>query len=223
MFENTIDKKKMITDKNGNEIVDLTTSIFGHNVTGMSDYNMVRLSKTYQMRADKVSFAEYGNIEETEFILKYSGISNPFSLDKDDVLLIPNIQQAKAQMVDLEDEEKKDKTAQIRNYFKFTNKDFKSNSDSYDKFANKEIPSGIKSATPNADYIVPYISDDGTAAITVRGGRVYFGEDNATAASNVVQAVIDSAASAIADQCAINGLTLADFVRASRKNQGYDE
>ena len=223
MFQNTIDNKRLITDKKGNEIVDLTTSIFGRSVTGISDYNKVRLSKTYQMRPDKVSFAEYGNIEETEFILKYSGISNPFSLDEDDILLIPDAEQARAQMVDLEDEEKKDKTAQIRNYFKFTNKDFKSNSDSYDKFANKEIPSGVKEATPNADYSVPYISDDGATAITVRGGRVYFGEDNATVASNVVQAVIDSAATAIADQCALNGLTLADFVRASRKNQGYDE
>jgi len=33
------------------------------------------------MRPDKVAFAEYGKDEYTEYILKYSGVSNPFSID----------------------------------------------------------------------------------------------------------------------------------------------
>lgn len=44
----------------------------------------------YQMRPDLISMAMYGDIDEAEYILKFSGISNPFSLDKDDVLKIPN-------------------------------------------------------------------------------------------------------------------------------------
>ena len=35
-----------------------------------------------------VANTEYGNTKDTEFILKYSGISNPFSLKDDDILMI---------------------------------------------------------------------------------------------------------------------------------------
>jgi len=48
------------------------------------------------MRADKVAFAEYGTDEYTEYILKYSGVSNPFSIAEDDVLFIPDPGQAEA-------------------------------------------------------------------------------------------------------------------------------
>jgi hypothetical protein len=48
------------------------------------------------MRADKVAFAEYGTDEYTEYILKYSGLSNPFSIAEDDVLFIPDPGQAES-------------------------------------------------------------------------------------------------------------------------------
>ena len=48
------------------------------------------------MRPDKVAFAEYGTDEYTEYILKYSGVSNPFYIDEDDVLFIPDPGQAEA-------------------------------------------------------------------------------------------------------------------------------
>jgi hypothetical protein len=57
------------------------------------------------MRPDLVSLSMYRTIDNTELILKYSGISNPFSLDDDDVLLIPNESTAKAQMKDYETDE----------------------------------------------------------------------------------------------------------------------
>jgi hypothetical protein len=57
------------------------------------------------MRPDKVAFAEYGKDEYTEYILKYSGVSNPFSIDYDDVLFIPEPSEAEAQMEDVENQE----------------------------------------------------------------------------------------------------------------------
>jgi len=94
MFENTIDKKDMVTDKNGNTLVDLTTSIFKRSSRGISTSNTVRMSEYFQMRADKVAISRYSTDDGTEYILKYSGISNPFSLDKDDILIIPDMGQA---------------------------------------------------------------------------------------------------------------------------------
>jgi hypothetical protein len=42
------------------------------------------------MRPDLVAISEYGNVDYTEYILKYTGICNPFALDDDDILMIPN-------------------------------------------------------------------------------------------------------------------------------------
>lgn len=216
MFTNTIDKKQTIIDPNGNAIVDFTPSIYGEYITPINSFNTVKLNEAYQMRADKVSFAEYGNLDGTEFILKYSGITNPFALDSEDVLMIPEFDIAQKHMVDVADVKQDAKIQQVRNYFKYTNKDYKSDSASYDALAKKEIKSGVLDPTESNNYIVPYISEDGRTPITIRGGRMYFGEDN-KANDNNIQAVIDSTATALADQCIINGMSLANFVRATTK------
>jgi hypothetical protein len=51
-------------------------------------------SEKYAMRPDLISFAMYGTDEYAEYILKFSGISNPFSLSDDDILKIPNESEA---------------------------------------------------------------------------------------------------------------------------------
>jgi len=91
MFVYTIDKKPEITDSKGNTIVDFIKPLFNNESTGVADYQIMRVdAEKYQMRPDLISMAMYGDIDEAEYILKFSGISNPFSLDKDDILKIPN-------------------------------------------------------------------------------------------------------------------------------------
>lgn len=219
MFSNTLDKKPTLVNPNDNkEIVDLTKSIFAKNVGSLNTYSTVKLNSHYQMRPDKVSFAEYGIDDYTEYILKYSGVSNPFSLDGDDVLFIPNPDEANAQMTDVEEQETK--TAdQVKLYYKFTNKDFKSDSTSYDNLANKKIDSGIPKSDENAGFMVPYISDQGTA-ITIKNGRMYFGTDAGNVASPAEYA--EELATKLDEKCATNGMSLTDFVRASILNAGKE-
>ena len=214
MFTNTIDKKPTIIDKNNNEIVDLTKSIFSKGARGLNAYQTVKLNDHYQMRADKVAFAEYGTDEYTEYILKYSGVSNPFSIDQDDVLFIPEPAEADAQMADVENKEES-LQQQVQTYYKFTNKDFKSDSTSYDNLANKTIPSGRPAFEENDGFMVPYISDKGTA-ITIKNGRMYFGTDAGNIASPEDYA--KNLASVLDEQCATNGMSMTDFVRASIVN-----
>lgn len=221
MFTNTIDNKQTIVDPNGNTIIDFTTSVFADNVYAQSQPNAKHINETYQMRPDKIAYAEYKTTDSAEFILKYTGISNPFSLDKDDIIIIPEESIAKAQMRDMKAEEKTSRVQQIRNYFKFTNTDFNSDKSSYNDLDKLSIPSGIPKETTEDAYKVPYISDDGATAITIRNGRMYFGEDNNTATSNVdekIKSIINNTASALADKCVVNGLSLTDFVRANNKN-----
>ena len=242
MFTNTIDKKKFVTDNNGNQLVDLAASIFSKSAAGLNTYQTVKLTSHYQMRPDKVAFAEYGTDEYTEYILKYSGVSNPFSIDEDDVLFIPDPGQAEAQMQDVEDE-KTEIANQVQTYYKFTNTDFKSNSKSYDNLANKVIPKGTPQQTANAGFTVPYISDEGTA-ITIKNGRMYFGTDAGNIAypgqytgngSNIdsqgqysggggnitsPEQYAKELATKLDEKCIVNGMSLTDFVRASIVNAG---
>ena len=218
MFTNTIDKKKFVTDNNGNQLVDLAASIFSKSAAGLNTYQTVKLTSHYQMRADKVAFAEYGTDEYTEYILKYSGVSNPFSIAEDDVLFIPDPGQAESQMQDIEDE-KTEIANQVQTYYKFTNTDFKSDSKSYDNLANKVIPKGTPQQE-NAGFTVPYISDEGTA-ITIKNGRMYFGTDAGNIASPEQYA--KELATKLDEKCAVNGMSLTDFVRASIVNAGKKE
>ena len=119
-------------------------------------------------------------------------------------------------MQDVEDE-KTEISNQVQTYYKFTNTDFKSDSKSYDNLANKVIPKGTPQQTTNAGFTVPYISDEGMA-ITIKNGRMYFGTDAANVASPEQYA--KELATKLDEKCAVNGMSLTDFVRASIVNAG---
>lgn len=231
MFRYSIDNKSQVTDPNGNRIVDLTSSIFARNAGIIQDYEIVKLNKTYVMRPDRVSLDMYETDQNAEFILKFSGISNPFTLDEDDVLMIPNESQAEGMMAYNTNQAEQDDIAanitQIRNYYKFVNQEYKSSSKSYDDLAKRKIPSGIIDVTKNRDFMVPYISEDGRTAVTIRGGKMFFGEDSGMVAANEadvpsngvtksVQSIIDDAITNLSNSnCIYNGTSIADFVRAN--------
>lgn len=239
MFEYTLDRKEEVTDARGNRIIDLTKSIFSHDAGQIQDYKVVKMTDVYQMRPDLVSQYMYGTDEYTEFILKFAGISNPFTLDEDDILLIPNVQQAKGmmeaenrQMGDTPDMESR--LVQIRNFYKFVNTEYKPDRTSYDNLKNMDIPSGVIDTTKarERDYIVPYISEDGRTAITIRNNRIYFGEDSgmptASQASQLstgdgvtksVQSILEQAQTEYSEKnCLYNGMSVADMFRSNQKN-----
>ena len=149
MFKYTLDKKKEVTDSRGNRIIDLTKSIFARKSGTIKDYKIVRMSDVYEMRPDLVSQAMYETDEFAEFILKFAGISNPFTLSEDDVLLIPNDSQAEGMMAANSGEDESEETksagtmAQIRQFFKFVNTEYRSDSTSYDNLKKMKIPSGV--------------------------------------------------------------------------------
>lgn len=248
MFTYTIDRKPTITDPNGNEIVDFVKPLFNKNSTGVEDYKIRKVnSEKYSMRPDLVSFAMYGSIDEAEYILKYSGISNPFTLDEDDVLMIPNDTEAYGMMAANTPEVQEgpvSKEAEIRNNFKYydpTLNKYDKDGQSYRDLENMKMPSGIidkgKIQNRTGNVMVPYISEDGRTAVTIRGGRVYFGEDSGLTASgdslasalaggdmitqaanitSAIQKAINNTATRLSDSnCLYNGTNLADFVRSN--------
>lgn len=197
------------------------------------------------MRPDLVSQVMYNTDDYTEFVLKFAGISNPFTLDDDDVLLIPNDAQAVGMMADnnsgtiSEDGISSGTMAQIRNFFKFVNTEYQPDRSSYDRLKNMKIPSGVIDTTQQEELEPPYISEDGKTAVTIRNGRVYFGEDSGmqiasaaeagqqTGSSNIagnvtrsVQSILNNALTQLSDSnCLYNGMTLADWFRGNVVNK----
>lgn len=232
MFQHSLDNKPTIIDDKGNEIVDLCRSMFNRSAAQIESYTVRKMTHFYEMRPDLVANAEYGDTDAAEFILKFSGISNPFTLGDDDILMIPNESEATAKTAAVEkDEDDRDIVEQqVRNFYKFVNQDYKSDSTSYDELKEKEMKSAVVPDTIQGDYIVPYISEDGTSSVTIRNGRMYFGEDSGlntasiikTSTTNIdehIQNIIDSTATALSDKnCMYNGQTLANFVRTQMKN-----
>lgn len=240
MFTYTIDKKPTIKDRNGNILIDFIQPLFKKNSVGVQDYMVRRIdSEKYAMRPDLVSFAMYGSDEYTEYILKFSGISNPFTLCGDDVLKIPNNNEAYGMMaVNSPADDKSSlnsKEAVIRNSFKYHDPElnaYTKDGQSYRDLKNKKIPSGIidagKITNKTGRIMVPYISEDGKTAVTIRNGYVYFGEDSglniagqntvqqATNITSAIQSAIDNTVTKLSDSnCLYNGTNLADFVRSN--------
>jgi len=94
MFINSIDKKPLFKRPDGIEIKDLTASMFNLQTSNDVTYNIYRVPKDFAMRPDLIAAAVYHNSLYAEIILKYNGISNPFSINEGDIILIPNLEAA---------------------------------------------------------------------------------------------------------------------------------
>lgn len=87
-FIKTQDSKPLIKDKGGVEIVnfiekDMITSASGYRPI-IIDYYLVTAEDS--MRADLITQKMYGYLSPLESVLKFNGISNPFSVEEGDVL-----------------------------------------------------------------------------------------------------------------------------------------
>jgi hypothetical protein len=176
MFLNSIDNKPIFQRPDGIEVKDLTTSMFNLQSTNYVTYSIYKVPKEFAMRPDLISAAVYNNILYAEIILKYNGISNPFSIQEDDLILIPNLD-AVATMISTNTGTETDGAKVIRDSYKYIDptKIPKTNND----FQNRQIVSGVKEGA-----LPPNIAKEGEDSITYRNGRVYFGESVVTCLQN---------------------------------------
>ena len=191
MFPNSLDKKPLFTRPDGSEIKDLTSSMFDIRANNYVSYNVYKVPKEFEMRPDLISGAVYNNTLYAEVILKYNGISNPFTIQEGDMILIPNLDSMDAIMakpagVDV------DGAKAIRNSYKYIDPIKIPKTDS--NFQDRQIVGG---AQPGA--LPPNIAKEGEPQITYRNGRVYFGEG--------------------VDTCLQNGMTQSEFLTTVIKSK----
>lgn len=167
MFLNSLDSKPIFTLSDGTVIRDLTQSIFNFSSNNYVSFQAYRVPAEYAMRIDLISQSVYNNTLPSEFILKYNGISNPLSIGPGDVILIPDLNSAKENII-----KQGDKADSPENKIRM----------SYKYLDPTKAPTTDKNATAFSDrnlkdgLLPPNIASEGAKQIIHRNGRVYFGE-----------------------------------------------
>lgn len=190
MFKYSIDNKSVITYQ-GNDILNLAQSIFKSKISNTYSYEVYKVSEDYVMRPDLISMISYGTDEYTEIILKINGIINPFSIDKDDIIVIPNIDKIKNILID-NSQTKSDGDSMIRNAYKYIDKS---------KYpVNSSQNALLNSQTIGKNILPANIAPENASPITNRNGRIYFAENSGI-------------------KCAENGITSSEYISAMVLNK----
>ena len=190
MFANSIDLKPIFKRPDNIEVKDLTASMFNLQVQNYITYNIYKVPKEFAMRPDLISAAVYNNSIYAEIILKYNGISNPFTIQEGDLILIPNLDSAKANIAPQEGSPA-DAGKKLRDSYKYI--DPTKIPTARNDFQNRQLINAPEGALP------PNIAKEGEPQITYRNGRVYFGTD--------------------VDTCLQNGMTQSEFLTTVIKSK----
>jgi len=173
MFLHSIDRKPLFQKPDGTVIRDLTQTMFDFKTNDYFNFSIYRVPFDYQMRPDLISQAMYNNTLYTEYILKYNGISNPFTIDQGDVIAVPNLDSAKSNTKSRSDELEGSDAKRIRNSYKYIDPTKIPKRDgNIDEFDNRNLNKKLSDGA-----LPPNIAEEGEKGITYRNGRVYFGEN----------------------------------------------
>lgn len=177
MFVNSLDKKPIVKRSDEVELRDLTSSMFDLDTKNYAKYNVYRVPKEFAMRPDLISGSVYGNSVYAEIILKFNSISNPFSIQEGDLILVPDLDSAQSIINTTQQGSDTDGAKAIRNTYKYIDptKAPKANNE----FTNRQIVSGAKEGA-----LPPNMAEEGEEQITYRNGRVYFSSSVETCFQN---------------------------------------
>ena len=181
MFLNSLDRKPLFKKPDGLIIRDITQSMFNFGAENFVSISVYRIPSDYQMRPDLISQSVYNNTLYAEYILKYNGISNPFSIDEGDIIVIPDLRSAKESTKNLTDDAEASDAKRIRNSYKYIDptKAPKRDED-VESFDRRSLSKKKDQLADGA--LPPNMAQEGDKGITYRNGRVFFGENVAESA-----------------------------------------
>jgi hypothetical protein len=165
--------KRTFTKPNGDTIVDLVSSTFNFNATVAPAEGYCQVQPDEQARPDLIANRVYGDQQLWEALLKYNGISNPFSLQTGYVLLTPPFK-------DLEKligvpKQILEKGVQLANKAE-------DNLLAPKRLEDKKRLEALK--TNVREIVPPNVNTGGNQNVKVRDGKVIFGEDVTTVNKN---------------------------------------
>ena len=90
MLDYKLLERKQVIHKGTDQYIDLLSKTFDESV--YSNAIPLIVNKYYVARPDLISLALYGDDKYADIICKINGISNPFEINEDDVIIAPNIE-----------------------------------------------------------------------------------------------------------------------------------
>lgn len=170
LFIEVLNQKRYFTKPNGDTIIDLTYSSVDVSGDNPTEVNVIMLADDIAMRPDAVARAVYGDDSKLDLLLKYNGISNPFSLQAGDILVIPDPYQMmrKIKMPIA------DGTSEYNEHIaEFKYLDEQASTDN----ARVEL---LKLKSKNRELLPPNVNQPGDSNIKYKDGKIVFGEDVTT-------------------------------------------
>ena len=189
MLEHVLDNKRVI-NKDDIKLIDLTTSIFANEKNSRIILSVYKVPDYMKMRMDLISNAAYGTDEYTDLLMKYNDISNPFIINTDDIIFVPSLDTIESDLA--KPVLFNDTADKIRNYHRYIDKN-KAPKTVGSEVNNKVIPK-------NAEYVEANLAPANKSSITLRNGRIYFGDN-----SNI--------------ECSVDGITSSDFLLSKIENE----
>ncbi|CAB4159529.1 hypothetical protein UFOVP699_265 [uncultured Caudovirales phage] len=157
--------KKTITNFAGESVVDLVSSTFKFTQRGASA-GPTFVDENEVMRPDLLSDKIYGSLDNWEILLKYNGISNPFSLEEGEIIIAPSSntlnQMVGAPRLVPEKGLEPAKNNENKVVTPTTNKD-------------KKRVESLRTKVP--EVVPPNVNLTGAQNVRVRDGKVIFGPD----------------------------------------------
>lgn len=161
-----LQSKKFFKTLAGDSIVDIISSTFNFAKGGNSIGGFTRVQEEEKMRPDLVSDRIYSDQKYWDIILKYNGISNPFSILPGELLLTPILSKLDSLIVPPKKVVEKGVSSNQSNEAKLMKpKNVK----------DKKRLAAIKEKTK--EVVPPNINTSGNKNVKVRDGKVIFGED----------------------------------------------
>lgn len=165
--------KRTFTKPNGDTVVDLISSTFNFNASVAPAEGYCQVLPDEQARPDLVANRVYGDQQLWEALLKYNGVSNPFSLEAGYILLTPPF---------------KDLEKLISVPKQILEKGVEITDRTEDRLLNPrtvEDKRRIEALKTNVRELVPpNVNKKGSQNVKIRDGKVIFGEDVTTVNKN---------------------------------------
>jgi len=160
LISKLLSTKPFFLKKSGDNIVDLVKRTYNRKLVGLGDVQTLTVDEEEEMRPDLISKRAYLNIFLWDAILKFNGISNPFSIEKGRQFFIPSqneLEKGFKASPDMIDKGIKSNIHPILNAKTQTDKN------RLDALAIKPLPNNVVDTTDEN--------------VKVKDGKVIFGED----------------------------------------------
>jgi hypothetical protein len=167
-----LETKPIITNlKDGVEIVDLINPSVRYDNTQYNIIDYFYVGDDMEMRPDLISYVSYSNQDDWDKILKFNGISNPFSIAQGDLIYIPDLFWMENQIVD--NSGLADSDYSLSSAIDSTKKaEIDKKRLEYDSYA-KQLLSINKNAVLVKEQLTPNMAKSGDSEITIVGNQIY--------------------------------------------------